>query len=518
MNKRALFVVIFALSGCSLAPEFQLPEFTLPEAFKTTVPDVEQNSNPLWQPATPLENERRGQWWKMFGDEQLNALQTQALEANQSLRAAHARVEQARSIVRANASSLLPQITIGGNAARAKSADASTAGFGPPSSGLKPYNNFGVGAQASYEVDLFARVLDTERALTLDADAQEALYHNMLLALQADVATHYFRLRALDAERALLRETVTSRTEAARIMQRRYAVGAVGLVDVARAEADLASVTAELIALDRARGVLENALAVLLGQNPSSYQFAENPSAEAMPPLIPAGLPSQLLLRRPDVSAAQSAMAAANRRVGVARTAFFPRLILTATGGFESTDLSDVLKWSSRSWALGQVGSQALSMTLFDNGRNAARVDGANAAYEEAVANWRQASLTAFGEVENALSAQATLAQQTTQQQTAANAASEVFRLTQRRYAEGDADYFEVITAQRDALALNRAFITAKAERMLATVSLIRALGGGWDDVNVCHPREGGDPLASQDTMRMDSRLRGSDENCKLSQ
>jgi multidrug efflux system outer membrane protein len=489
MNKKWLISSMFLslLAGCSLAPHFKLPDLSAPQAFKEPIPDVTdvETSSAQWQPALPLEAESRGQWWKLFDDAALDALQQQAMNANQNLRAASARVEQSRALVRASASSIFPTISADANVVRAKSADASTSGFssGPPSK-LKPYTLYSAGLEASYEVDLFARVLDNERALKLDAEAQDAMYKSVLLALQADVAEHYFRLRALDGEIALLRDTIKMRTEADRIMQKRMEVGTVSAVDTSRTSAELAVAKAEVIALERMRAALENALAVLLGVSPSEYHFAEAPLGEVVPPLVPAGVPSALLLRRPDISAAQSSMAAANRRVGVARTAFFPRLILTATGGFQSSELSDVLQWSSRGWALGQLAGSALSMTIFDNGRNAARVDVANAAYDEAVANWRQQALVAFAEVESALANQRLLADQMQQQTITAAASNKVFTLNKRRYEEGDTNYFDVVSADRDALAANRAAIQTRAERMLAAVSLIRVLGGGWEDVS----------------------------------
>jgi outer membrane protein, multidrug efflux system len=475
-------LVTTLLGGCSLAPDFALPEMPLPASFKEQ-PSGAQIKTPQgqWAEAALLEKSERGQWWKIFGDDRLNELQIEAAAANQSLIASAARVKQARATAGASASTFFPTVTLGGNAVRAQPSSAGTVAFGGPAGiELNPYTLYSAGATASYEVDLFGRVRDNERALLASAEAQEALYYSTLLMLQSDVAQAYFSLRALDAERALLRDAINVREEAARIMQRRFELGEAGEQDQARTVAELASTQAELIALNRRRAVLEHALAVLLGKMPSEFMFAEAP-LEAMPPEIPAGLPSHLLLRRPDVGAAVNAMQAANARIGVARTAFFPQLTLTASGGFESAELSDLFLWSSRNWALGQLGGSALAMTLFDSGRNLARLDVAHAAYEESVASYRQQALVAFRDVEDNLSDQLLLAEQSLKQDAAAQAATRTFSLTQLRYDEGDANYFEVVDAQRNSLAAERAALQTRGQRFITTVSLVRALGGGWD-------------------------------------
>lgn len=476
------------LSSCSLAPRFKLPEAPLTKTFKDQPVKIEETAKGVWKEARLLQGQERGQWWKVFGDSTLDTLQVQAIEANQTLKAASARLEQARSQVRSNAASIFPSINIGANALRAKASSASTVGFSSgPLLPLKPYTLYSTGATASYEADIFGRVRDNEKALKYDADAQTSLYLDTLLALQADVAQHYFQLQALDAERALLKETVMVRTEAERIMQKRFKAGSVGAVDVSHITSELASAKADLIRLDRQRAVFENALAVLLGKNPSEYHFPETPLTDSPPPLIPSGIPSDVLQRRPDIASAQAAMKAANRRIGVARTAFFPSINLTASGGYESTNISDIFKWSNRSWALGQTAGSALMMNIFDSGRTLGKVAGAHAKYEEAVANYRQQVLVAMSEVENALTDQRLLADQVYEQKIAAAADERTNELTKKRYAQGDASYFEVVDAQRAMLASSRAAIQAHGSRQIATINLIRALGGGWPEENLKH-------------------------------
>ena len=487
MTSLIFLITTSLLNGCSLAPDFAVPDMALPPTFKAAEKDpmLANATQDLsdWKPAVSLEKEDRGQWWKIFGDDALNDLEKQAITENNSLKAAAARVEQARGIVRANAFSILPNIDLGGNAVRAKSADASNAPFSSaPTSKLKPYNLYSANAATSYEVDLFGKVRDTEGAFNFDADAQDALYKNTLLALQADVAQHYFLLQAIDAERALLKETVTVRTEAQRIMQKRLAVGSVSEVELSQSDGDLANAKADLIGLDRQRAVLENAMAILLGKNPSEYHFAETPLANTQPPLIPADIPSEVLQRRPDIASATAGMAAANERIGVARTAFFPSLILTANGGTQSTKLADIFKWSSRSWAIGQTAGSAIALNLLDSGRNLGNLDAAHAAYEEAVANYRQQVLVAMGDVENALSDQKLLAEQSREQEIAASTSTRAHELTKKRYDNGDVNYFEVVEAQRTMLNANRAAIQTRGARQTATISLIRAIGGGWSE------------------------------------
>jgi multidrug efflux system outer membrane protein len=485
MNKQLLLMLAATtmLTSCSLSPDFQRPEVQTSEHFKEEAPIPDDASQGKWKPAVSLEKEKRGEWWAIFEDTMLNDLEKQAIDANQSLKAAGARVEEARAVVRANALSFLPNIDVGANALRAKPGDAGVVAFGGPAGAtLKPYNLYSANGIASYEVDLFGRVRDSASAFSFDADATEALYQSTLLALQADVAQHYFQLQSIDAERVLLKDTIEVRKEANRIMQKRFDVGTASEVDTSRTQSELAGANAELIVLERQRAAFENAMAVLLGKDPSSYHFPESPLVESRPPIIPAGIPSEILLRRPDIAQAVANMQAANKRIGVARTSFFPSLILTASGGFESTELSDLFKWSSRTWALGQVAGSALAWNIFESGRNVARVDAAQAAYEEAVANYRQQVLAALSDVETALTDQRLLASQTDEQDKAAKATAHTLDLVAKRYYEGDISYFELVDTQRNMLLVNRAAIQTRGARLAATVTLIRALGGSWSD------------------------------------
>jgi len=457
--------------SCSLAPKYTKPEMNVQQQFK-------EAGN--WKIAEPAENKDRGAWWKIFNDTQLDSLETEAVKANQSLKAAAARVQQARAAARAARASFFPEIDLGGNAVRSKTASAEIASYGLPAEQLKPYTLYSAGGSVSYEADLFGEVQDTYKAAKFGAKSEAATYRSVLLALQADVAQNYFMLRSLDAERALLRDTVKIRTEANRIMQDEFKVGETGEQDAVRTETELASAKADLAALDKNRAEAEHALAVLLGKTPAEFTFAEVPLS-GEPPAIPAGLPSALLERRPDISAAQYQMKAANSRIGVARSAFFPSLLLTGSGGFESTALHNLFDWSNRTWALGPLVGSALTMPLFDGGKNFADLDLAKSGYDESVANYRQQVLVAFREVEDNLSDQRLLADQLREQETAANSAKRSAELSRKRYQEGETDYFEVVDEDRTSLAQQRALVEVRGARFATTVTLIRALGGGWN-------------------------------------
>lgn len=481
MTTALLFTTL--LTACNLAPDFTLPDMHLSEGYKEapTAIETETEKRGSWKKAENLEAVDKGEWWKAYGDETLNKLEQDALAANQTLAAAAARVEEARGLAGEFKWSFLPDFDITANAVRSKPSDASLAAFGNTNAAkLKPYNLFSAGGVLSYEADLFGRVRDSYKAYLLEADAQKAAYNNVLLALQADIASNYFSIRAIDSEMRLVRDTVNIREKAQRIMQRKYDVGSSGEADLTRTMSELSSTKADLIALERQRNILEHALAVLLGQLPSTFSLAAAPLIGS-PPEIPPGLPSTLLERRPDIAAAQRTMEAANARIGVARAAFYPIINLTASGGYQSTQLGEVFRWSNRTWALGQTFGSAITMPIFDNGRNLAALDAAHAAYDEAVSNYKQAVLTGFRDVEDNLSEQRLLATQSQAQDSAASASARTTEVVQTRYDNGDVDFFEVVDAQRMSLSAERLAVQVRGQRFLASVALVRALGGGWN-------------------------------------
>ncbi len=438
------------VTACSAAPTYQRLDAQVGAAFEENVPESAQ-----WKLAQPSDALARGEWWTIFGDPKLDELHTEAARANQTLRAGFARLTQARAAAGIAESQRFPQIEADFGATRLRASPASQ-GL-PADAGVPPQTLWRAQAFACYEVDLFGRVANAVAAARADAEQTEGLYKSLLLAIQADVAANYLALRGLDAEIALLAETVRLREQALALVERRLKAGEIAELDVARAKTELATTRAERTALERRRAEIEHALAVLVGKAPAELSLAPQPLAFA-PIAVPAGLPSSLLERRPDIAAAERAMAAANARIGVARAAWFPRLTLT-----------------------GLLAGTALSLTVFDGGRRAANERGAEAAYEEAVAAYRQTVLGALREVEDGLSGLRLLAQQAAEQANSVQSAQRAADLSGTRYRAGYVNYLEVIDAERQVLATRRAATQIERERALATVALIRALGGGWE-------------------------------------
>lgn len=457
------------LAGCA-APQLQAPQIEVPSGFK------EDAKVGRWKLAQPAEAQARGEWWKAFNDPTLNKLIEEAGAANANLAAAAARVKQARAI--AGITEADRSINVNGQfgVQRGRASDVSL-GL-PRGTPVQPATAWQGKLTASYEVDLFGRVGNSISAAQADAAASEALYRSVLLALQADVAQTYFRLRALDAELAFLNQTVSLREENVRINQRRYEIGDLGELDLARSKTELSTTRSDAIAVERQRAQLEHALAVLLGKPAGAFSAQTNPLLESSTlPGIPAGLPSALLERRPDIAAAQRTMMAANARIGVARSAIFPALRLTAAGGAESEDLSDLFKWSSRTWLVGALAS----LPIIDGGRNRANIARSEAALEEAVASYRQSVLAAFAEVEDNLAGLRTLSGQAQAIDEAVASARRSLELANKLFEAGRSSYLDVLDAQRNLLAVERSAVQLRGTRATTTVALIRSLGGGWE-------------------------------------
>lgn len=474
-----LLAALLVLAGCSVAPTYERPAVDTPAAFKEAAVQTGENGS-QWKAAQPAEDITRGEWWKIFNDDSLNQLESRALDANQDLKAAAARLGQARALVKDARSLYAPQVDGGLGATRQRPSPASQ-GL-PADANTQPFTLYRAQVNVSYEVDLFGRVSSTVDAATADAQRSEALFHSVLLALQADVAQQYFQVRELDAALELYRGTVDLRRESLRLVQRRFDEGDISEVDVARARAELASAQSEALGIARQRATAEHALAILLGSTPAEFALPARPLTR-LQLSIPAGLPSTLLERRPDIAAAERAMAAANARVGVAKSAFFPSLNLTGGLGYESAQLGDLFNWSSRTFLLGPLVGTALSMPIFDGGRRQAGVDRARASYEEQVATYRGTVLNAFREVEDNLANLRILGDQNRAQDEAVAASTRAAKLSHVQYREGSVSFFDVIDADRTVLQTQRASVTLDGERARSTVNLIRALGGGWGAV-----------------------------------
>jgi multidrug efflux system outer membrane protein len=458
-----LLLMALLLAGCSTArPSAEVPVDTSAQ-FRESPATVEPN----WRPAQPADASDRGAWWSVFGDKELDTLIATATQASPGLAIALARVKQARATA---------------GLADSDRAFKVAAGIGPTRQGGAAGPDFTqwrgqVGF--SYEADLFGRLSDESRAAGFDAEAQAAAYRSILLALQADVAQQYFELRSLDSELAVVERTAALREEALQLARHRFEVGDTSELDVAQARTELATTQAEAQSLLRTRQLHDHALAVLLGKAPAQFTLGVGPLRTSAVE-VPAGLPSELLQRRPDIAQAQRTMAAASARIGAARAAFFPSLVLTGSGGYASDQLKDLFKWSSRSWLLGPYLGTVLNVPLLDGGRNRANLAYANAGYEADVASYRQRVLAGFQDVEDSLSAIHTLERQAQYQDEAVAAANLATRLAQSRYRNGAASYLEVIDAQRSSLAAERAQSQILGLRASASVGLIRALGGGW--------------------------------------
>jgi multidrug efflux system outer membrane protein len=448
------------LAGCSTVPAFE-------PAIPPAAPPAFKERDGRWAALQPAESQERGEWWRVFGDPLLNDLVARADRSNTSIQLATARLAQARALVRAATADRLPELGLNGSATRESAGRAR----GSAAAGTV----FSAGFGATYEPDLFGRLSAVSSAASLDAESREALMQSTRLLVHADVAQTYFALRALDAERALVRQTVGSYRDTLRVTESRYAAGDVAELDLARVRTEVASNEAQAFALDRRRAELEHALAVLLGELPNSFTVIESDWNGSLPQ-VPPGVPSAVLARRPDVAAAQRAMQAAQARVGVAKTAWFPDVSLTASGGFASTDLGDLFKWSARAWGIGAI----LSLPVFDGGRREASLMSANAQWDMAAATYREQVLVAFRDVEDQLSSLRLLRDQADAQASAVDTATRATVLSGSRYRSGYVSQLELLDARRTELRNRREALQVRAALYQATVQLIRALGGGW--------------------------------------
>jgi multidrug efflux system outer membrane protein len=458
---------LLLVSGCTVGPDYERPAAPATPAWKEAGP---------WKEAAPKDAIGKGAWWELFGDPVLNDLQAKAEAANPDLKAAVARVGQARAIARLTESDFYPTISLNPSANRERYTENRTV---QPTTLAKSYtaNTFQIPVDLSYEVDLWGRVRRTVEASTAAAEAAVASYETVRLTMHSDVASAYFALRAIDSDHVVLRKTLDLRRESLRLAQARLRLGAGNDLDVSRAETELTTTEAESIGMERRRAEVEHALAVLTGRTPSEVSIPEKP-LDLQPPAIPAGMPSELLERRPDVAEAERRMAASNAEIGIATTAYYPSLNLTASFGFESRELKTLFDWQSRVWTLGA----GLAAPLYQGGRVDADVARAKARYEESVAQYRSRLLVAFQEVEDGLSGLRILAEQAEAQSRAVLASRRTATLTTSRYNAGLVSYFEVVDAERTVLQNERQATLIQGQRLVASVFLIKALGGGWQD------------------------------------
>jgi NodT family efflux transporter outer membrane factor (OMF) lipoprotein len=470
-NKRSLLGPLLALllGGCVVGPKYVKPQAPVPEAYK------EQARTPgdgTWKEARPDDQQARGQWWRIFGDPDLDALEERIDVSNETIKIADSRFHEARALVAAARSAYYPTVTAGVAVSR-----RSVSKNSPTFSGSLPRttSDFLLPVDLSYEVDAWGRVRRTVEARRAESEAAKADLESVRLSVHAELALDYFELRGLDAVGLLLDDTVQAYERALELNQNRYAGGIASAQDVAQAETQLEATRAQRTDFGVQRAALEHAIAVLVGEPASTFAIEVAPIA-VPPPNIPPGLPSELLERRPDIAGAERRVAAANAEIGVARAAFFPTVLLSATGGLESRSASTWLNGPSFLWSLGA----GLAQTLFDGGRRRALSEQAQAAYDGTVASYRDRVLTAFQEVEDNLAALRLLAQESEQQDAAVGAARRTLTLSTNRYKGGVVTYLEVVTAQSTALANERTAVELLTRRMTASVLLVKALGGSW--------------------------------------
>jgi NodT family efflux transporter outer membrane factor (OMF) lipoprotein len=457
-----LILISMFISACTVGPDYHRPETPVPVTFK------ELNG---WKEAQPRDNEIPGKWWEIFKDPYLNTLEQQVDIANQSLVQAEAQYRQAQALVQTARAAYFPTATATATINRFRAASGQNVAV----SGVRYL--FGVALSTAWEPDLWGSMRRQVESSEASAQASAATLQALRLSIQATLAQNYFQLKALDAQKKLLGDTVGTYERTLKITQNRYAAGMAAKTDVVQAETQLQSARAQTIAIGVQRAQLEHAIALLLGKAPAELSIPVAP-LNALPPPIPVSIPSQLLERRPDVAAAERQTAAANAKIGVAKAAYFPTLSLAATNGFQTSKLSKLLTAAARYWALGPA---AAAFTLFDGGARGAQMDEAINAYDASVAAYRQAVLTSFQEVEDNLAALRILEQETQVQNKAVESAQETVRLTTNQYKAGTVSYLNVMTAQAVAFTNEKLAVELLGQRLSAAVLLVKAVGGGWN-------------------------------------
>jgi len=446
-----------ALAACTVGPNYVRPQVDTPAAFKEAAE---------WKQARPGDDRVRDEWWRLFNDPQLNALEARVSISNQNIIQAEAQYREARALVRAARSAYFPTVTVGAAVTRSHA----------PSDQSVPTSNYLLPADFTWEADVWGRIRRTVEAGRANAQASAADLESTRLSAQSDLAQDYFQLRALDAQKQLLDSTVVAYQKTLELTRDRFHSGVASKSDVLQAETQLQTTQAQAIDVGVQRAQTEHAIALLIGTPASSFSLAGAPLM-AVPPVIPIGIPSELLERRPDIAAAERLVAAANAQIGVAVAAYFPTITLNASGGFQSSSWSDWLTWPMRFWSIGP----SISETVIDGGLRGAQTDQARAAYDATVAGYRQNVLTAFQEVEDNLAALRILEEEAKIQDEAVKAAGQSVTLTIDQYKAGIISYLNVVTAQTIELNNERSAVSIMAGRMSASVLLIKALGGGWN-------------------------------------
>jgi NodT family efflux transporter outer membrane factor (OMF) lipoprotein len=484
-----LATILLLVTGCTVGPKYVRPSIPSPPTYKEIPPAAAQGAE-IWRTTQPRDGTSRGNWWKVFNDPQLSELEEKASSSSQQIAAAADNFLAARALVREARSQFFPSVTTSPSIVNSRPSPAQFGGLQAGSASaaglsVKSYTEYSLPFDASWEPDFWGHIRSTVRANIYAAQASAADLENVRLSVQAELAADYFELRAQDSLKALFDSTVTAYQDALSLTRAQYRAGLTSDEAVAQAEAQLKSAQAQDTNLGILRAQYEHAIAVLIGQPASSFSLGSNALA-ANPPAIPVGIPSELLERRPDIAAAERSMAQANAQIGVAKAAYFPTILLSASGGFGNSSASNWFTWPSRFWSVGP----SLAETIFEAGLRKATVQQYRATYDQTVANYQQTALTAFQQVEDNLAALRILSQDIDQQDAAVQAAARSLQEAEVRYKAGLDPYLNVITAQTVLLTDQQASVNFRMQQMVASVQLIKALGGGWDSSRIPSEKE----------------------------
>jgi multidrug efflux system outer membrane protein len=483
-------LIVFA-AGCTVGPRYSRPAAPAPapDAWKT---------QPPWQEAAPKDAIPKGTWWEVFHDATLNGYEQQLLQANQSLVAARDRLTQARSLARVATADYFPQLSADPSAVRERgsgnrplngSVPAVINGVVQP---VVPYTQsvYTIPFSLNYEADLFGRVRKNVEAANASLQSSAADLGNVQLVLTAELAADYFTLRELDAEYNVVEESVDYQRKALDLINRRHDGGIASGLEVAQQATVLDSTISQAALVQQSRAQYEHAIAVLVGQPASNFSVPVVP-LNATPPPVPLGVPSDVLERRPDIATMEREIAYENAQVGIARSAFYPHITLSGSGGWQSTSVGSLLNAPSLFWS---IGADALE-PIVQGGRNRANLAAARAAYDQSVANYRQSVLTAFQQVEDGISNLSTLSQALSTQAAAVSDARRALDIANNRYVGGVTNYLDVITAETTLLSSERLETQLLGQQMVSSVYLVKALGGSWDDSQIkdeqVHPHPG---------------------------
>ena len=471
MRWRAALLLLVCAPAFAKGPKYEKPSVATPQNWQTPAP---------WEQAVPLDSLPKGAWWQFFGDAELNQYEQRAMANNQTLQAAIARLSEARATARVTASGLYPELDAGARATRER-----LAGNRPTNGAIVApipvtQNEFTIPFTLNYEVDLFGRVRHDVEAANADLQASAADLENVRLLVSSELAGDYFQLRELDSEIAVVRKAILYQQQALTLVENQHTGGAASGLDVAQQKVVLDSSVTQLALLQQQRAQFQHAVAMLQGL-PAAQFTAPVRGLEGQPPALPLIVPSELLQRRPDIATAERQTAAANARIGVARAALYPSISLGGSGGLDSEAISKLLNAPSFFWSLGLSALEP----VIAGGRNRAQLDYAKSVYQETVADYRETALTAFQQVEDALSGLTTLASAYESQQRAVDDADRSLQLANARYTGGLVTYLDVVTAEEQALSNEREEVQLLGQRMTTSVLLVKALGGGWDSASI---------------------------------